>query len=59
MASKTPEPNIPLATSPSPNIQRGIDQSSKSWTEHGNKDPKAALADKMTNHPVPCGGKKK
>ena len=58
MAKSTPEPGVPLAKSPSPNIQRAINESEKSWTQHGNKDAKAALADKHTNNPVKVGGKK-
>jgi hypothetical protein len=39
------------ATSPSPTIQRGVD---KSWGEQqkATTDPKEAIADKHTNHPV-------
>jgi len=56
--AKTPEPNVPLGTSPSPSINRAAQDSAKNWTQHGNKDPKSALADKHTANPVPCGGKK-
>ena len=62
MASdKTPaNPSTPpKATSPSPNIQRGIDQAWDSWAQHGNKTPAQALADKHTDHPVPVNGGKK
>ena len=60
MASKTPpQPNNPpKGTSPSPNIQRGINQAWDEWHQHGNKNPKEALAEKHTNNPVPTNGKK-
>jgi len=56
MATNDSIPVSEKAKSPSPNIQRGIDQS---WGRENTTDPKAALAQKHTNNPVKVGGQKK
>jgi hypothetical protein len=53
---KTPVPvTPPKGTSPSPNIQRGVDTAWQS--QQGYKDPAAAIADQHNKKPVTTGGK--
>jgi hypothetical protein len=60
MAGTPSQPkNPPKGTSPSPSINRAADTSWDSWNQHGNKDPKAAIADQFNKKPVPTGGDKK
>ena len=48
-----PQPTQPpKGKSPSPSIQQASDTSWDGWHGHGNKDPKAALADKHTSKPL-------
>jgi hypothetical protein len=57
MADKTPVPSTPpKGTSPSPNIQRGVDTAWQSQV--GYKDAAGALADQHNKKPIPVGGKK-
>jgi hypothetical protein len=53
---KTPVPSTPpKGTSPSPNIQRGVDTAWQS--QQGYKDPASAIADQHNKKPVTTGGK--